>query len=164
MVPLMQGNTGWNKSYEYAMVMTPPVRPVTSAKQRRSQRIVLSVQLLITGKRAGGPPLSEETTTLIVSAHGALIMMREPVVINQVLTLKNLATTEEIVCTVIDIGEGANGVREIGVEFAGECSRFWRVSFPPADWSPRGAEAKQHVQNKKLDPSGLAAKNSTFKK
>jgi hypothetical protein len=146
------------------MVTTLNPRPVASAKQRRSQRIVLSVPILISGKRTNGPPISEESTTMIVSAYGALLMTREPLELGQVLTLTNLATREEIVCSVIDIGEGVNGVTEVGVEFAIECSRFWRVSFPPADWSPRSPEAKQHVDKRNTAPVSLSAKRPPNRK
>jgi len=32
---------------------------------------------------------------------------------------------------------------EIGLEFAKPFPHFWRVAFPPADWSPRSPEAKR---------------------
>jgi hypothetical protein len=128
-----------------------PRPPIAAITQRRSQRIVLSVQLLVTGNRMNSAPISEHASTAIVNAHGALILLREPVLVGQVLVLQNLVTMEEIACTVVDadVSPGAHGEQEIGVEFAQECPRFWRVSFPPADWSPRSAEAKQIVRLKK---------------
>lgn len=130
-----------------------PRLPIAAITQRRSQRIVLSVQLLVTGKLPNSAPISEHASTAIVNAHGALILLREPVTIGQVLVLQNLTTTEEINCTVVDVdvSSGAAGEQEVGVEFAEECPRFWRVSFPPADWSPRNAEAKQIVRLKKAE-------------
>jgi hypothetical protein len=164
MAPFLQADTQRIARKEGNMVTTPNPRPVPSTKQRRSQRIVLSVPLLISGKRASGPPIAEESTTLIVSAHGALLLIREPMILGQVLTLTNLSTTEEIICTVIDIAEGTSGVREVGVEFATECSRFWRVSFPPADWSPRSPEARQHVDRRNPATATLPAKRPFGKK
>ena len=124
---------------------TSSIRPTGQSAQRRSQRVLLAVPLLVTGKRFDSVAFSERTTTVVVSAHGALILLHEPVAIGQVLTLKNVATTEKMNCTVADFNPGNNGVPEVGVEFTHPCPRFWRVSFPPADWTPRSPEAKRLV-------------------
>src|SRR5208337_1941519 len=55
------------------------IRPCMSANQRRSQRILLAVPLRVSGKRSTGTPFMELTNTLIVNAHGALMVLREPV-------------------------------------------------------------------------------------
>jgi len=121
---------------------TPNIRPALTANQRRSQRILLSVPLRISGKRVNGTAFVEHTKTLIVSAHGALLHLEEPVLQDQSLNLRNVVTGEEVVCKVVDLNPGASGLAEIGVEFAEANPRFWRVSFPPTDWSARNPEAK----------------------
>jgi len=57
--------------------------------------------------------------------------------------LKNLTTKEEIECIVVDVNSGHTDIPEVGAGFAEPCPYFWRVSFPPADWSPRSPEAKR---------------------
>lgn len=133
-------------------VNTPNIRPNPFVNQRRSQRILLSVPLCISGKRANGQPFTEYANTLIVNAHGALVPMKEPVREGQSLKVKNVTTGEEIDCTVMDVNPGANDVPEIGLEFGEANPRFWRVSFPPADWSPRTSEAKRFAAGTK--PAG----------
>jgi hypothetical protein len=145
MVLFMQEDIQGN---EDSMALLPNPKPVASVNQRRSQRILLSVPLLVTGMRTNGAPFSERTKTLVVNAHGGLILLHEPVLTGQLLTLGNVATSEEIICTVIDINSGTSGTLEVGVEFAEPCPRFWRVSFPPADWSPRSPEAKRLAHGK----------------
>jgi hypothetical protein len=140
MVLFMQADT---QRVEGITVTTPIARPVASVNQRRSQRILLAIPLLVKGTRSNGAPFSERTKTLVVNAHGGLLMLHEAVLAGQLLTLTNVATSEEIICKVIDINAGSNGTPEIGVEFAESCPRFWRVSFPPADWSPRSLEARR---------------------
>lgn len=61
------------------------------------------------------------------------ILLREPVLPGQILTMTNILTNEEIACTVIDLNHGQAAAPEVGVEFAHPCPRFWRVSFPPSD-------------------------------
>jgi len=133
---------------------TPNLRPNAFANQRRSQRVLLSVPLRVSGKRMNGSAFVEHTSTLIVSAHGALIQLREAVHIGQPLSLRNATTGEEEQCTVIDVNEGPNGAPEVGVEFADANPRFWRVSFPPADWNARNPEAKRYSSspNPKANP------------
>jgi hypothetical protein len=118
-------------------------RPSPYAKQRRSQRILLSIPVIVSGEKAKGTPFSERTRTLVVNAHGALIELREPVLIGQPLRIKNAATNEEMNCKVADINPEHTNLPEIGVEFAEECAHFWRVSFPPADWTPRSPGARR---------------------
>jgi hypothetical protein len=141
---------------------TPNIRPTQAANQRRSQRILLSVPLRVSGKRTNGTPFVEHAKTLIVNAHGALLQLQEPVQEGQKLSVRNVTTGEETPCKVVDLGPGANGVGEIGVEFAEPNSHFWRVSFPPTDWSTRSPEAKRFASS----PSGAppSAKVPTVKK
>ena len=141
---------------------TPNIRPTLTANQRRSQRILLSVPLLVSGKRVNGTVFVEHTKTLIVSAHGALLQLQETVLQGQPLTLRNVVTGEETVCKVVDLNPGASGLAEIGVEFAQANPRFWRVSFPPADWSPRSPEAKRFASSPVAAPP--AAKEPAAKK
>lgn len=122
---------------------TPNLRANPFVNQRRSQRILLCVPLRVPGKQANGTPFAELTNTLIVSAHGALLHLREAVREGQALSLLNVTTGEEVPCVVIDVNAGTLGAPEIGVEFAEANPRFWRVSFPPPEWNTRGAEAKR---------------------
>jgi hypothetical protein len=113
------------------------------AQQRRSQRVLLSVPILVSGQYANGAPFSERTKTQIVNAHGALIQLRERVLTGQKLRIKNLATNEEASCAVVDVNTESTEIPEVGVAFAKPSPSFWRVSFPPQDWSPRSPEAKR---------------------
>jgi hypothetical protein len=131
---------------------TPNIRPTLAANQRRSQRILLSVPLRVSGKRANGAPFVEHTKTLIVNAHGALLQLQEPVRDGQMLGVRNVITGEEMPCRVVDLSPGATGVAEIGVEFAEPNPRFWRVSFPPVDWSARNPEAKRFASSRNAAP------------
>ena len=122
---------------------TPNLRPSPSASQRRSQRILLSVRIQVSGKRATGESFSENATTLVVNAHGALLLLHEIVSESQLLHVQNISTGESVACRVVDINSGANGSSEVGVEFSQPAPRFWRVSFPPADWTTKSPEAKR---------------------
>jgi len=112
-------------------------------KQRRSQRILVSVSIRVTGKRSEGGTFDEETSTLIVNAHGALILLKEDVSVGQTITVEHLASKEKIECVVKVINPGPDGVPEVAVEFQKGNPRFWHISFPPEDWSSHGPESKR---------------------
>jgi hypothetical protein len=122
---------------------THDIRPGAASKQRRSQRVLLAVSLIVSGKQSRGMTFSERTHTLVVNAHGALMLLSEPVVAGQALKITNVATGEEMACTVVDSNPGQGGAAEVGIEFVNSAPRFWRVAFPPSDWTSRSPEAKR---------------------
>ena len=123
--------------------MARPRNYVVSGNQRRSQRILVSVSVRVTGKRPDGGTLDENTSTLIVNAHGALLQLKEELVVGQIITVEHLASKQKIECVVKDVNPGADGVPEVAVEFQKANPRFWHISFPPEDWSAHGPESKR---------------------
>lgn len=113
--------------------------------QRRSQRVLLSIPILVSGYSAKNYEFTEDTVTAVVSAHGALILLAHIVQVSQLLTIRNLKSTEELQCKVIEVGAKRGTKLEVGLEFIEASPRFWRVAFPPDDWSPRSPEAKQYA-------------------
>jgi hypothetical protein len=77
----------------------------------------------------------EETHTLIVNLHGALILLEKKVTKGQKLRMKNRVTQAEQVCQVASLGSKAEGKTQVGVEFVQPSPDFWQISFPPEDWS-----------------------------
>jgi len=103
--------------------------------RRRSQRVILS--LAVTVRTEGAPKESsfeEETQTLLVNLHGALILLKGKVAKGQKLRLTNRRTKEEQICQVATISPGTAGKSQVGVEFLKPSPDFWRISFPPEDW------------------------------
>jgi hypothetical protein len=109
---------------------------------RRSQRVCLNVDVQVEVRRGKENLPPEQTKTLIVSAHGALLLLQTQVATRDLLKLRNDRTDEEMECRVVDVNMGASGVQEVGIEFLQPNRKFWRIAFPPLDWSPRGPESK----------------------
>jgi len=139
-------------SKEGNIVSATNLPPTPIVKQRRSQRIFLSVHLQVSGKQKNGKAFVEHTTTLIVSAHGAFIHLQEAVLENQLLSIKHDTTGEEIACRVVSVIAGANGLTKIAVEFTRPKPRFWRIAFPPDDWSTKNPEAKRPMSDPGVAP------------
>ena len=125
---------------EPAQFKAPASKP---SAVRRSQRILLAVHVVVGGYLPTRAPFAEESVTQVVNAHGALILMKQTVSVGDHLRLRNVKTGEEVGCQVVDIGERIDHKSAVGVEFERPSPRFWRVSFPPEDWSPHSAEAKR---------------------
>jgi hypothetical protein len=88
------------------------------------------------------PP--ERTFALVVSAHGALLSLRTDAALGDALTVRNVKTKEDVSCWIVDCGEKKGDIANVGVEFVDPQANFWHVAVPPADWSPRSAEAKSY--------------------
>jgi hypothetical protein len=112
--------------------------------RRRSQRVMLSVAVRVSGTNANGVAFAEDTATVVVNADGGMVLLKSAVRIGQQLNLRNINTSEDALCVAIDANTGSNEAREVGMEFVAAAPRFWRVSFPPIDWSSRSPEAKRH--------------------
>ncbi|PYT99923.1 MAG: hypothetical protein DMG38_09600 [Acidobacteria bacterium] len=110
--------------------------------RRRSQRVLMNVPVRVS-MQLGATPLSEEDTyTLAVSAHGALLAVSAPLHRGQRLTLSNPQTKESLECVVAHIDRFPNEQVKVGLEFLLPNPTFWHVAFPPKDWSPRHPDAK----------------------
>ena len=98
--------------------------------------------MLVLADGAENKPVSEETRTVTVNAHGAMILLGLKASIGQLLTLRNSRTGEEVACRVVYVSPHESEKRQVGVDFMRPCPRFWSISFPPPDWTGRSPEAK----------------------
>src|SRR5713226_5552737 len=99
------------------------------AARRRSQRVLLTLPVLVQGQAADGSPHTEDSRTLVVNAHGALIALAMRVDYGQKLLLRNLKSKEEQRCTVVYLGTAEGAQVHVGVEFIQPAPRFWQVEF-----------------------------------
>lgn len=102
--------------------------------RRRSMRVLLTVPIQVTGKNTASQDFSEETRTLVVNAHGALISLAAPVIAGQRIRVSNSATQQSMVCRVVYVGSPQAGRHQMGIEFEKPCPAFWQIDFPPEDW------------------------------
>jgi len=103
------------------------------------------VPIVISGIGSKNAVFDERTSTLIVNAHGAADSIARASAGGTETTHEACSDNEEMSCTVVDINPGNTAIPEVGVEFSEPCPHFWRVSFPPADWTPRSPEAHRKM-------------------
>jgi hypothetical protein len=110
--------------------------------RRRSQRIFMTVRVRARGKQVDGKPFDEQTETVAVNAHGALVLLDAPVAVGQSLNLWHRSTQEEADSGVVYVGTRQAGKTQVGVQFLKPSPHFWSVAFPPDDWTPRHPDAR----------------------
>jgi hypothetical protein len=124
----------------------PPARPEL---RRRSRRVKAHIQVVI--HRHQGQGRTETAGTLVVNAHGALLLLAMPVVAGELISLKNVATEEEILARVTSLGTRLLGKTQVGVEFIKPEPNFWKVPDRPDNWErkpaqPAGAGARKPAE------------------
>jgi hypothetical protein len=117
-----------------------------AANRRRSQRVLVTVPVRVSGQNGVGLPFEEDTHTRAISAHGALILLSVQVYRGQRLNLSNVQTKAALECVVAHIDRRQSNQPQVGVEFALPNPMFWHVAFPPKDWTPRHPHAKSPLK------------------
>ena len=112
------------------------LQPNKRVDARRSQRVLLRIPILVRVQGEGAEPVTEETTTVELTAHGALIALAMNVSPGQKLVLRNWGTAREQECRVVHIREKPLGKNEVGIAFPSPMPKFWNIAFPPEDWKP----------------------------
>jgi hypothetical protein len=114
----------------------------TSIARRRSQRVLMQVAVRISATDTQGKTIEEETETLAINAHGALVLLESRLTSGCKVLLKHKRTEEQQECYVVFLGPVRSGKAEIGLEFSSPRPAFWRVAFPPEDWTPKHPDAR----------------------
>ncbi len=110
--------------------------------RRRSCRVLVHIPVQVKSDQRSKDSFEEDTQTLVVNAHGALVPLANPVRNGQTLRLKNKISTDEQTCKVVYLGPAQNSKVQVGIEFTAPTPHFWHIAFPPEDWSASSPEAR----------------------
>ena len=102
-----------------------PGTDLWSENRRRSKRIKARIPLVIRFQDSNKRSISEETHTVIVNQHGALILLAASVEVNQIVRLENLDLGEELLCRVTSLGPSFMGKTQVAVELIMPTAGFW---------------------------------------
>ena len=102
---------------------------LAQTSERRSQRVFHKMRLQALGRSHDGRKFREICETLVVSAHGGLLMLRHEVDNGEMLVLVNPETQEEQECRIVFLGESGNRGIRVGVEFLTPAPHFWGIDF-----------------------------------
>ena len=118
------------------MPFVSPIDAELAARQRRrSKRVQHKTPVQVRFRDASKKAISEKTHTMIVSDHGALILLAAAVEAQQVIHLENLNSKEELLCRVVSLGATLMGKTQVAVEFITPKPGFWGT--PPNPTKPK---------------------------
>lgn len=100
---------------------------VNPADRRRSQRLLQFVPLVVRGASAGSKTFWEDTFTVNISAHGALVILAAKVGIGQKLILMNPENWQEEDVRVARLGTFDGTRTQVAIEFMQAVPDFWPV-------------------------------------
>ena len=106
----------------------------TFTSPRRSTRVFRRLPVKVSGKDHNGKKFREACETVVVNAHGGLLLLKHEINDGEMLVVENPVTQEEQECRVVYLGEPADRQR-VGVEFLTPAPRFWGLDLedaPPA--------------------------------
>ena len=102
---------------------------VISATPRRSARAFHKIRVQVQGRTHDHKKFKETCETVVVSAHGGLLLLKHEVDDGEMLVLTNPLTQEEQECRVVYLGEPMEKGQRVGIEFLTPAPRFWGVEF-----------------------------------
>ena len=101
------------------------------SKARRSQRLALQVPVLVYEVGRDQRFILDDSYAVIVSKHGAMLVLSQNVNSSQRLLVTNKRTKESKECRVVFVGPNHANKRRVGVEFLEPAPHFWGIFFPP---------------------------------
>lgn len=114
-------------------------------ERRRSERLPERVTLWVCGRTPGKGSFKEETVTLSINSHGALMALAANVAIGQRLLLMNPQTWDEVEARVSRLEALSDERTQVAVEFAHPAPQFWAIGRQRYDHSPARDTGPNHV-------------------
>lgn len=101
---------------------------------------------------------SEETCTVIVFPHGAVIRLSAAVVLGQMVLVANRKSHQEVLCRVVNVKKYPNVKGYVEIQFTQPTDGFWGAYVPQgAVNSPAGAETPALAAEKPPEPQPAAS-------
>jgi hypothetical protein len=119
------------------MASQATARALDLAERRRSPRLSIHVTLVVCGQSPEKQHFQEETSTLSINAHGALVALSTEVTLGQTLLLLNPQTWNKRAGRVTHLGAREEGRTQVGIEFPEAAPEFWPAGAPPKKSFPR---------------------------
>ncbi len=114
------------------------------ATSRRSLRVFHKMRLQAVGRGLDGRKFREVCETLVVNAHGGLLVLKTEVNSSEMLVLVNPLTQEELECRIVFLGESGERGQRVGVEFLTPAPHFWGIDFEARAPQPAGENGRTH--------------------
>lgn len=111
----------------------PGLPAMADIRTRRSTRLALSLPIRVYAIDFKGTDFVEDSTTVVVNAHGAKIRLGHQLLPEQEIRIQSLKTGEEAVFRVVSrVGTLEDRFTYWGVECLNPSPKVWGVNFPKA--------------------------------
>jgi len=87
------------------------------------------MKLKAQGRAHDGRKFRETCETVVVNAHGGLLLLKHEVDNGEMLVITNPETQEEQECRIVYLGDPGDKGQRVGIEFLTPAPRFWGVEF-----------------------------------
>ena len=104
-------------------------------EQRRSERVKLSIPVIVLAETREREQVQEETVTSVVNAHGGLFKLKMEVLVGQPIVVVNPLTNKEVSCRIVRVDELPSGGFGVAFAFDTPAPDFWPLTTPPVDWN-----------------------------
>ena len=162
------------KDSEIAVATPTPAAPATAVTKTRDesparpQPVALEIPVTVNGARTvegsdKREPFSENTRTVLVFVHGAVIRLASSLAPGQLVFLTNERTKKEVVCQVVKSKNYRSVTGYVELEFTEPALGFWgmrfpsdRLATPAAPATPRAVAPIVSVPPKAVPPPPVA--------
>jgi hypothetical protein len=104
---------------------------------RREPRVHMDIPVIAIYANSQNAMVREETRTLVVSAYGAALVLKNPPSQGHSIVLIHGKSGEEAFCRVTNTRQIPKSTDyEVGIGFLDPRPRFWRIVFPSPEWDP----------------------------
>ena len=116
----------------------------TYAGPRRSSRAFHRMRVQAQGRGQNGRKFRETCETVVVNAHGGLLLLKHEVNDGEMLVLSNLETQEELECRIVYLGDPGDKGQRVGIEFLTPAPHFWGLELDEKPTSNAGGSTSVH--------------------
>ena len=102
---------------------------ISAAAPRRSRRAFHRIRIQAQGRAHDRKKFKETCETVVVNAHGGLLVLKHEVSNGEMLVLTNPLTQEEQECRVVYLGDVVQKGQRVGIEFLTPAPHFWGLEF-----------------------------------
>ena len=102
---------------------------ISAAAPRRSRRAFHRIRVQAEGRAHDRKKFKETCETVVVNAHGGLLVLKHEVSNGEMLVLTNPLTQEEQECRVVYLGDVVQKGQRVGIEFLTPAPHFWGLEF-----------------------------------
>lgn len=121
-----------------------PMSETTIKTPRRSSRVFHRMRVQAKGRAHNGRKFKETCETVVVNAHGGLLLLKHEIDNGEMLVLIHPETMEEQECRVVYQGEPGNRGQRVGVEFLTPAPHFWGLDLADKPLAGDGEASSVH--------------------